>query len=53
MAIHRMGNCHCGAFEKVTAREYKYILVATNYFSKWAEAVAVKDFVSTTVSESI
>lgn len=42
-----------GPFEKVAAKEYKYILATTDYFSKWAEAIEVKDFVSTTVAEFI
>lgn len=28
------------SFEKATAREYKYILAMTDYFSNWVKAVA-------------
>lgn len=31
-------------FDKATVWEYKYILVAIDYFSKWVEEIAVKDF---------
>lgn len=40
-------------FEKATAREYNYILGATDYFSKWAEAITVRYFTIMTVSEII
>lgn len=43
-------------FEKAMAREYEYILVATDYFSKWIEAIAIQDFTTVTSlnsSESI
>lgn len=42
-----------GPFEKATDRVYKYILVVTDYFSKWAEPIAVRYFVSTTVTKFI
>lgn len=41
-----------GTFE-ATAREYKYILVATSYLSKWAEAIAVKEFTTMILVEFI
>lgn len=31
----------------------RYILAATDYFSKWAKAIVVRDFVSMTVAEFI
>lgn len=42
-----------GAFTPPSSAGHQYLLAATNYFSKWAEAIAVKDFKSTTVSEFI
>lgn len=42
-----------GPFEKATSKGYRYILAATDYFSKWPEAIVVKDFVSTTVTEFV
>lgn len=35
-------------FEKATTWEYKYILAGTNYFSKWDEAIVVRDFTTMT-----
>lgn len=42
-----------GPFENATSRGCKYIVAVTDYFSKWAEAITVKDFVSTMVAEFI
>lgn len=42
-----------GSFKKATTQEYKYILPITDYFSKWAKVIVVKDFVSTMVVEFI
>lgn len=42
-----------GAFTPPSSAGHQYLLAATDYFSKWAEAIAVKDFKNTTVSEFI
>ncbi|XP_028081100.1 uncharacterized protein LOC114282592 [Camellia sinensis] len=42
-----------GPFVPPSSAGYRYILAATDYFSKWAEAVALKDIKSTVVSEFI
>ncbi|XP_028121773.1 protein NYNRIN-like [Camellia sinensis] len=42
-----------GPFVPPSSTGYRYILAATDYFSKWAEAVALKDIKSTVVSEFI
>jgi hypothetical protein len=42
-----------GAFTPPSSAGHQSLLAATNYFSKWAEAIAVKDFKNTTVSEFI
>ncbi|XP_028064066.1 uncharacterized protein LOC114267239 [Camellia sinensis] len=42
-----------GPFVPPSLAGYRYILAATDYFSKWAEAVALKDIKSTVVSEFI
>lgn len=39
--------------EKALAREYKYILLGTGYFSKWAEAIVVQNLTTITVTEFI
>lgn len=53
MTVCGMGDRYRVAFGKATVREYKYILVAKDYFSKWAKAIVIKDFVSTMVAEFI
>ena len=42
-----------GCFVPPYSAEFRYILVTTDYFSKWAEAVALREVKSTTVSEFI
>ncbi|XP_028074143.1 uncharacterized protein LOC114276559 [Camellia sinensis] len=42
-----------GPFVPPSLAGYRYILAVTDYFSKWAEAVALKDIKSTVVSEFI
>ncbi|XP_028060408.1 uncharacterized protein LOC114264016 [Camellia sinensis] len=42
-----------GPFVPPSSARYRYILAATDYFSEWAEAVALKDIKSTVVSEYI
>ncbi|XP_028067692.1 protein NYNRIN-like [Camellia sinensis] len=42
-----------GPFVPPSSAGYRYILTAMDYFSKWAEAVALKDIKSTVVSEFI
>lgn len=41
------------AFTPPSSAGHQYLLAATDYFSKWAEAIAVKDFKNRTVSEFI
>lgn len=53
MTVCGMGDRYRVAFGKATVREYKYILVAKDYFSKWAKVIVIKDFVSTMVAEFI
>ncbi|XP_028091577.1 uncharacterized protein LOC114291891 [Camellia sinensis] len=40
-----------GSFVPPSSSRYRHILAATDYFSKWAEAVALKNIKSTVVSE--
>lgn len=42
-----------GAFTPPSSAGHQSLLAATDYFSKWAEAIAVMDFKNTTVSEFI
>ncbi|XP_028066349.1 uncharacterized protein LOC114269258 [Camellia sinensis] len=55
LAICSMGYGHYwyGPFVPSSSAGYRYILTATDYFSKWVEAVALNDIKSTVVSEFI
>lgn len=48
-----MGIDIVGPLEKATVREYKYILTVTDHFPKEAEVIAIRDFISTTITEFI
>lgn len=40
-----------GPFEKATGREYKHILAAMNYYSKWAKSIVFRDFTTIMVAK--
>ena len=41
----------CGASTRDSYRGHKYIMTVTDYYTKWAEAVALKDKTATSVAD--
>ncbi|KAK3032703.1 hypothetical protein RJ639_036767 [Escallonia herrerae] len=53
MAICRLGMDVIGPCTPPSSKGHRYILVATDYFSKWAEAIALRDVKRDTVADFI
>lgn len=53
MAIQRMGNDLISQIHPPSSKNHKFILVATDYFTKWVEAIPLKKVTSRDMIEFV